>query len=230
MKKAFVTIAVITSTLLFFSCEKNKQEPPGVTYQLTTKNHSTTINLRSNPQTVGARQAGQTIMWTGGSGTVSEIKFEAKGTENVEYKSKVTQVVDLFNSLSTLGVVSVPAGNYEKVEFDVRFEPTSTLPAFELSGTFINSAGTSTPIVLRINSPVDFKFEKKTPTTIGTTSNYTAVNSLDFNILVAGITETMLNNAAKNTSGGITISSTSNTNIYNLILSAVSNALKVEIK
>ncbi len=60
-------------------------------------------------------------------------------------------------------------------------------------------------------------------------NSYTALTTLNLSLLTRGITESMLNSATR-TNGTILISSTSNTNIYNIILKNLEDCDGIEFE
>ena len=230
MKHTLLLVSAALSSLLVVSCSKEKVETKegssNVTYRLSTTERNSTLGRFAS--TTARIQSGD-IIWTGGSAAVSEIKFEAKGDNKVEYKSNVPQRFNLFDSVATLGGIAVPAATYEKIEFKIKFDPTTSLSAFELKGHYLNGSD-STPIVLQINQPMELKFEKKTPTTIDATTNYNALSTLALALLTTNISESMLTSATKDSNGSIVISANSNANLYNPIWNTLQGLLKVEIK
>lgn len=215
MKIKSIASVALGSSLLFASCQKEKSaenmnQAPNVTYELATGGDA-------RPGVAGevARTTAGFLSLTGGTASVTQIKFEAKGANKVEYKSNVSQVIDLSSAAATIGGLSVPYGTYEKIEFKIKFEPTTTQPALVLNGSYTpTSGGAAVPVVLQINQPFELKFEKKTPTTIDANTNYGALGTLALNMLTAAVPESLLANATR-TNGQIIISSTSNTQLYN---------------
>ncbi|HEV7330241.1 MAG TPA: hypothetical protein VGN63_04315 [Flavisolibacter sp.] len=209
-------------TTLMFSCKKDADSKDStVTYQFATTNASTVSGT--------GRIAGSFLEWTGGTASVSEIKFEAKGENKVEYKSSVPKTVDLKAALSTLGDITVPHGSYEKIEFKIGFVPANG-SSLELTGTYTPTAGSAAvPVVIRFHEPFEMKYEKKTPTTIDAGTDYTALSTLALGLLTQGVNESWLS-GAEQTNGTIVISSTSNTSLYTPLWSAFQGLLKVEIK
>jgi hypothetical protein len=222
MKKVSLFLFAGFITLLF-SCKKDADSNGStVTYQLATTNAATVSGT--------GRIAGSFLTWDGGTASVSEIKFEAKGENKVEYKSSATKTVDLKAALSTLGDIDVPHGTYEKVEFKIQFVPAASGSSLELQGTYTpTTGGAAVPVVIRFGEPFEMKYEKKTPTTIDANTDYTALSTLALGILSQGVSESVLTNAVK-TNGTIVISSSSNADLYNPLWSAFQGLLKVEIK
>jgi hypothetical protein len=212
------------ATLLFASCKKESTteqaaDTNNISYQLATTNSSD-----------GNRAAANFLTFTGGTASISEIKFEAKGDNKIEYKSNVPQTVNLGNVVANLGGLTVPFGTYQKIEFKIKFVPTSTTPSIELQGLYTpTNGGAAVPVILQLHQAFELKFEKKTPTTIDANTNYTAFSTLALGLLNNSVVESALQNATR-TNGVIVISSTSNTQLYNPMWSAFQQLLKVEIK
>lgn len=216
--KLMLGLSALTCMALF-SCKKENSSGAGVTYRMKTTNATSNIAGRS--------LAGN-LKWTSGYASAVEIEFEAAkaGTE-VEYKTEAKQKIDLFAPLSTLGVVAVPAGTYEDIEFEVEVQPSGADAAFFLSGSFTNGSGVSTPVTFKLNVPLEIEAEK-TNITITDGASLDALNSLNLAMLSTGVTERMFNDAAR-TGGVIEISATSNTNIYNIIFNNLRNCGGVEV-
>jgi hypothetical protein len=220
MKLIKILSAVIISTAALTSCNKMSGSTSGIEYLLKTINPSSAI-LRTD--------ATATILWTSGSATATEIKLEAKNNnKEVEFKSQNPGKVDLFASVAgSLGNVVLAAGNYSEVEFKIELNPNGIDPALQLNGNFTNSSGTSTPVVLTVNSLLEIKSEQNN-VTVTDNASVTALTTLDLSQLTTGVTQSMLNSAAI-TGGKIIISSSSNTNIFNIIINNFQQHHEVEI-
>jgi hypothetical protein len=158
-----------------------------------------------------SRTAGS-ISWSSGFANASLIKFEAESKNgDIEYKSTIRERIDLFSPISTVGNILIPAGTYKEIEFKTLLTPFSGEPALELRGSY-----NATPLVVRINHPVEFKAEKE-DVTITDNNGYNAITTLNLNNLIRGISDSALANAVR-TNGEIIISPSVNTNIYNRII------------
>lgn len=226
MKHLLVIAAAISSTV-FIGCKKeatttgnNNSPSENISFEMNTENATSTVG----------RTAAGTVAWTGGYATVSEIKFDAKGDDKLEYRSSVTRKIDLFNALSNLGGITIPNGTYRKIKIKIGFEPTSSSSALELRGAFTPNNGLPVPVILRFDKPFELKYDVKDQITIDDSTKFTVLNTLPLNVLVNGITEAMLNNADRDANGAIVVSSQSNTDLYNPIWSAFQSILKVKFK
>ena len=159
MKKnqILLSLAVITS-ILFMSCKKDNKMP-SIEYQL--KRSSTS----SAP--INARILGGSVEFTSGYASVNEIEFEAeKENTELEYKSETRKKIDLFSPISSLGILTVPAGVYDDVEFEVEVQPNGTDAAFQLNGSFTNGNAVVTPIVFTVNTPLEIESEQSKVTIV----------------------------------------------------------------
>ena len=213
----------VAACLLFFSCEKENAGTPTIaqfTYKLKTSGESTSI---SQPTTAG------TLKWTSGYASVKEIEFEAKkqGLE-IEYKNEAKQKINLFSPLSLLGVIAVPDGTYEDIEFEVEVQPNGTDAALELKGSFTNGTGVITPVFLKLNASLEIE-SKKSNFTVTNANSRTVLTTLNLSLIPKGVTESMFNNATRN-NGTIEITATSNPAIYEIMLKNLKECGGVEIE
>ena len=212
------TLFISAATLFLVSCKKENSDPPGISYQLQTSNRSSVVG----------RVASGNIVWVSGYGNASEVKFEGKGPSGkIQYKSTLQQRIDLFSGISTLGNVTLPAGSYKEVEFKVELNPTVTEPALLLNGTY-TSTGPAIPIIFRIATPLEIETEMNNVTVLAN-NGYNALTTLNLSLLTRGITQTMLDNAVK-PNGTILINSSSNVDLYNIILNNLKECDDVDFK
>ncbi len=129
--------------------------------------------------------------------------------------------------MNTLGVITIPSGSYEEIKFEVEIQPNGNEAAFQLKGNFTNALGLVTPVTLNVNAMIEID-SKQLNLTIVDGNNLTALTTLNLSSLTTGITESMYN-AATRTNGAIEISSTSNADIYNIILDNLKNCGGVEV-
>ena len=217
MKTQLLISFIAATTLLTTSCKKNNNNgTAGVKYQLQTTNRSSVI----------ARTTSGNILWTSGSAYATEVKFEAKKDNNeVEFKSQTAQLIDIFLPVATLSTITLNPGTYSEVEFEVELNPSGSNPALELNGQY-TSGPVTTPVKFTVNSPLELKNEKNN-VVVTDNNSYKALTTLNLSLITTGVTETMLNNAVR-TGGTILISSTSNSNIYNIILANLHDSDEVE--
>lgn len=207
-KNKLILLLSVFAFAVLTGCTK-EEAPSGtrVTYELATSNFSTIV---------GGSTTGASLVWTSGYASAVEIEFEAaKAGLEVEYKSEAKQKINLFSPLSTLGIILVPPGTYDDIEFEVEVQPNGSDAAFYLSGNFTNGVGITTPVIFKLNSVLEIEAEKSN-ITIASGVSLNALTTLNLSLLCNNVTESMLNNATR-TNGVIEISATSNTNIYDII-------------
>lgn len=207
MKSLFILAA---TAIILTSCKKDAAGPAGIKFQLKATNTSANVAARSDAATIN---------WTSGTATPASVKFEAKkGTTEVEFTSTANQQVDLFTvAQSTFGNITLPDGTYNEIELKINVNGTTAVPALELNGNY-NNGTASIPVSFRVTTPLLIKAEKNNVAI--TSGSFTAVTELNLSLYTTGISQTMLNNATQS-SGTITISSTSNANLYNIIINNI---------
>ena len=214
-------LIALTSLFIFNSCKKSASADQAIQYQLATINRTAVVNT---PVSAGS------ITWTSGTASATLIKLEAKNSSNteVEFKSQMAQQIDLFSSVAaTLGNVIIPPGTYKEVEFKIQMTPNGSTAALTLNGKFTSGTGIVTPVTFLVNSMFEIKAEQAN-VSITDNSSTTAVTSLNLALLTTGISQTMLNNATV-TNGTIVISSSSNTNLFNIISANLIQSHEVEL-
>mgnify|MGYP000539456300 CR=1 FL=1 len=209
----------VFAAILLFSCKKENR-PSSINYQVKTSNASAQISARTN---------GGSLIWSSGYASAVEIEFEAESNNvEVEYKSEAKKKIDLFSPLSTLGTVTIPAGFYKDIEFEVEVQANGSDAAFFLGGTYTNSNGVTTPVTFTLNATLEIEAEKEN-VTITDEASVNALTTWNLSLVTTGVTESMLNSAAR-TNGTIEISASSNAAIYNIIYNNLRNCGGVEVK
>lgn len=207
-----LTLAVLSS-LALFSCSKEDAAAPGVAFNLTSISKTSTIGT-----------SGKAINWTNAFANTTEIRFETeKNLVEIEYTSDAHKKVDLFSTESILGNIVVPPGVYSSVEFEIELASTATEAALELKGAY-----NGTPITFKVGGVYEIETEREN-VTIADGKNYKTITELNFSLLTKGVTENMLANATV-ANGAIVISSSSNTNIYEVMLNNLHNIDEVELQ
>lgn len=168
------------------------------------------------------------ITMVSGTMSVSKFEFEAKmgksstDTEEIEieYKWKGPITVDLFNSSSVLGNITLPLGYYDEIELDVHLsKPIAVgMPVIQFAGNYTNASGAIIPIVFTSFEDVNFKAEQEGAIiTAESGSGFTSLIQIYIDKMMLGITSEMLDSATL-TSGKIEISATSNVLLYNMMM------------
>ena len=239
--------------LLFISCKKeNTPEPSSETtanarviYQLSTTERTSALSTNAPDATPGLYNSNRvvpSITWTAGTASVSEIRFKAKawrnnndddddnGNPHLEFHSRVPQTIDLFTALPTLGFLTIPPGNYHKIELKIKFEPLAGNPAFALKGNYVNEAGNIIPVDFAINQPFEIKFELKSKEKLDANIDYNALNELALNLLTNGITASDLRKAIRDNNGRLYINANKNGALFKALWDNFKVMLKVKMK
>ena len=197
----------LPAVFLFSSCGKDNTVP-GVTYQVST--------AASTPAVIVGTAGNGSLKWISGFANVVEIEFEAMNNNvEVEYKSVANQKINFFSPFSTLGVIAVPPGTYDDVEFEIEVQPIGTEPALLLNGSY-TSNGTTTPVSFKLNAELEIE-TKQARVAITDGGSFTAFTTLNLSLITTGVTVSMLDDASR-TNGTIEISATSNAQIYDIIV------------
>jgi hypothetical protein len=209
MKNSVWIIVIAAFSFIFAACAKKASGPGAIKFQLKATN--TLAGLQ--------RTNAASIQWTSGTATPSAVKFEAKqGLSEVEFTSTAGQTVDLFNiAQSSFGNITLADGTYNEIEFKISLNGTTASPALELNGTFDNGT-VITPVSFRVTAPLLIKTEKNNVAI--SSGSFTAVTELNLAVYATGISQAMMNSATW-TGGTIVISSASNANLYNIIVSNI---------
>lgn len=214
MKTSTLLALLPTALIALSSCKKENVET-GVTYNLSTRDRSSTTALVAS--TTG------TVTWTSGFANAKEIEFEAeKQNVEIEFKSNTPTKIDLFAPKATLGFISLQPGTYEEVEFEVHLVSTATEPSLELKGTF-----DAIPVIFKVENSLNIEAENEDVTIING-NEFDANISLSLSTLTRGITDSDFRNATR-TNGTIILSKDSNKSIYDKIISNIKDCDDVEI-
>jgi hypothetical protein len=215
--KTFLGITVALA-IMSSSCKKGERAP-GVLYQLQASNRSSAIN---------ARTLTADLTWVSGFALVREIEFKGKKTgSEVKFEAESRQKLDLFAPISSLSTIVIPPGSYDNAEFEIKAAPGATEGSFELRGEY-SKGGIVTPILFKIEVPVDIE-TKKSNFTVLDGASYTAVTTLNLSLLTSGIPESSFDNAAR-INNTIVISATSNPGLFNTLYDRLRNCGGIEIK
>jgi hypothetical protein len=144
---------------------------------------------------------------------------------HVHYMSNTAQVIDLFNP-TLLGNVNIPYGTYDNILFKLKIAPQDSVHALYLAGT-VGDSTMSIPVYVIIDQQMELVAKWMQKTTISSGTNYLSNLSMSLGQLTSGLDSTMLQNLTL-TNGAIVISSTSNTAIYNFIVTNMQSMLRVK--
>lgn len=209
MKRHSLPAALLLCGAFFIGCEKEDTANTttyGIHYQLTTSNPSTLLGKTfSGERTAGVQT---TVSWKSGSAVARRIRFEASGDDEVDIRTAAPTNITMPGPATDLGLITVPAGNYEDVRFTIELSRTEP---FLLTGDY-----NGTPLVLQVTAPLDIVLDRDL-LTIDANTNYRALTTLNLSRVLRGISAVMMSDATVS-NGQILISASSNTRLYNIIL------------
>jgi hypothetical protein len=169
------------------------------------------------------------LTFTSGTANISQFKFEAKrnGVE-IEVTSKKLTNIDLFAASPSIAGVTIDTGTYREIELRAIFQKSADTTAIplQLKGSFTASGGTVIPIEFDLNDNATIKSEVE-DVHVTSTTDFAALIHVHLRKLESGVTAADLE-AAKLTNGILVISNSSNTAIYNKILSNFTNCGEAE--
>lgn len=216
MKRSLLLTAAILG-LLFTACKKSSNSynststyHPQVGYELLVTN--ATYSVAPAPPAISSN-----LQWTSGFAYPDVITFQAQQNNlQVQFKSTSTAQIDLMAPLAVeFGNFTLPAGFYNQISLKIDLDRAGSNPIMQLNGRFTNDA-VSIPVMLQITNSILLQTELDS-ITITNDSSYVAITAIDLSTVTAGITGTMLLNAQLS-NGTIVISSTSNQNLYSMVL------------
>jgi hypothetical protein len=146
---------------------------------------------------------------------------------HVHYKTDVAKQVDLL-SATTVGDIDIPLGTYSNVMVKLQMAPMGNVHTMYLEGAVVY-AGLTVPVMVIVDESVDVMAKWNNQVTITDNADYWSDIMLSLDQLAANIDESMLQNL-QFTNGTIVISSTSNANIYSMLVTNMQGMLKVKIK
>ncbi len=210
----FMAVA-IAGTLLFGACKKNVKEEAAAPQESSINYRLALTESAADGAATGKVQSGP-ITWTSGYINISDVKVEAvRGSQKLQLSTNIMQRFDLFQVVSTIGMLNLPSGTFDRLLFKVKIAQTSGYHAFELKGSYKNN-GQTTPIMVQVLIPRTFTFDYRKRITLNPNEVLNSVINFTLSPIASGITESMLNSAER-TNGAIVISHKSNAKLYYMI-------------
>lgn len=207
MKNKFLSALIVVFCLAATGCKKTNNATT-ISYRLTTASPSSTVARLAGL----SRVDGGTLNWDSGYASVRRIRFEAKkDSVDVKYENDVTQTINLFDPLQSIGNIVLPQGVYTKVEFRADLLSATNAPSLVLYGQFHNG-NAITPVRFEVTNECDIKGEEQ-QVTLAAASSYASITTIDLSALTAGISASQLSGASQ-TNGAIVISANSNADLY----------------
>jgi hypothetical protein len=230
MKNYFKSMSayLVLFVLVLSACSED-----GETTKPTVEMRFNTVNSISAVSS-GERIAANSLEFTSGSITLTEIEFEMETEEgdSVEVNIQQNVVIDFATGATTpdLASLEIPAGTYTAARVELELLDENNIPSVIIEGTFVDSNDDSHPIRFEFNSGETFEVEKEGNITFAAGANAIAEVTFDPLAWFTGVTSSMLEAATKNGTGVIVISETSNSDIFDLVADGLDLATEVEIQ
>lgn len=227
----FLSLSAIAAIgLIFMSCEKDEQSEPQVGLKFNTVKAPITLNagLKSVDQP-------KELYFHSGQITIREIEFEVEiGDDSVEVNFNLESItqIDFATGQTTpdISYVQIPAGTYSSMEVEIELQDEGDTPSVVLYGTFVDIEGISHDIRFEFNSGETFEVEKEGTVEFKVNQSALAQVTIDPTAWFAEVTATQLSEAVKDSQGVIVISSTQNSEIFDIVADGLDLATEVEIE
>ncbi len=213
----------------FGACSDDGDEngDPTVSFNFNTVNTASGISA-------GGRILANTLAFTSGTITLSEIQFEAETDEgdSIEVDFGQNVVIDFATGESTPDVsgLAFTPGTYAEASVELELLDEGSTPSVILEGTFVDREDQSHAIRFEFNSGETFEVEKEGNIVINADASVVAEVTFDPVTWFAEVSSAMLENATKNDQDVIVISETSNAEIFNIVADGLDLATEVEIQ
>lgn len=224
------TIMTALAVVLISACGKDDgPDKPKISMNFNTV--KTAGNLTNDNVRI---QAANTIEFTSGSITLSQIQFEAETDEgdSVEVNFESDVMIDFATGESTPDVsgLSFTPGTYVEARVELELRDENSNPSIILNGTYMDANEQSHSVRFEFNSGETFEVERAGSITFGAGASAVAQVTFDPRVWFAGVTSQMFANATKDNSGVIVVSETSNANIFDIVADGLDLATEVEIQ
>ena len=230
-KLKILALATLVATgFAFTSCEEDKQSDPQIDLKFNTVQTPITLNS-------GLKSAEQTkeLSFNSGRITLREVQFEVETDEDsveVNFELETITEIDFATGKTNpdISYAKIPAGTYNAMEVEIELQDEGDAPSVVLNGTFVDVEGVSHDIRFEFNSGETFEVEKEGTITFETNQTALAKVTIDPTAWLAEVTAAQLSEATKNDNGVIVISSTQNTDIFDIAADGLDMATEVEIE
>ena len=166
----------------------------------------------------GRVKQAQSLTFTSGTITIREVVFDGDvvGSESVSRTVEQIATVDYATGdISPELIVEVPAGTYTSVNLGIELQDVGSSPSVMIEGTYINDAEVSIPVRFEFNSGEVFEANAAT-VQIEPGTDVTGKITFDALDWFSTVSVEDLENATL-TQGVMIISSTSNTDIFEIV-------------
>lgn len=231
-----LSLLVMILAISFVSCSTESESTPEaqVGVEFNTIQSSLTTQAISK-ETQFKQAAAGTLSFATGHIAISSLEFEAE-TDNdsieIEFELEQNTLIDFATGSTTpdINFISIPAGIYEEVEVEIELSEGLEQPAILLFGTYIAPDGVEHNIRFEFNSDESFEVEREG--LISFEEAQVAIAQITFDPVAwfIAVTDEQYANATKNEEGLIVVSSTENTEIFDIVADGLDLASDVEME
>lgn len=214
IKRFHLLIIIASLSAVTYSCSKESDSSKlKITIQATNPTYS-----------VKSASATPSITWLSGNMFVSKLEFEAEMSKSststektkIKYEWKGPVKLDIFNTSSELGNITLPNGYYDEIELSVHLSKADASgdPVLYLTGNYTNASATVIPVVFTSYEDLNFKAKKEgVSITAESGAKFTSSIQIYMDQLLTGITLQQVEMAIL-TDGKLNISATLNQELY----------------
>lgn len=229
-KALTLTLATLmVAGVSFTSCEDDSPNEPQIGLKFNTI--TSPLTLKSGLKS----QEPKELSFHSGSITLREIEFEVE-TDNdsveVNFNLEANTKIDFATGETTpdISYAKIPAGTYNSMEVEIELQDEDDDPSVVLNGTYTDLDGVSHDVRFEFNSGETFEIEKEGTITFKTDETALAQIVIDPTAWFSEVENEQLSSATKNNEGIIVISSTQNSEIFDIAADGLDMATELEIE
>lgn len=181
-------LALLCVLVLFGSCQKDATGDGQLSYVFKPTNLAASLGTTASASgLVVAANSNGSMTWTSGTLNIQKIEFSAKRgltTASAEYNNLTN--IDILNTGTISGNVSLPTGTYDNIELKLRLVQSNTNIPLVLKGTYTETSGTKIPVEVQFNEAYELKLNP--PQLVIQGDKYTANVTLDLTRMVKDLT------------------------------------------
>ncbi len=219
----YLLVSFVTLGFLLSGCQKQEATELGVSFETVT----TPFNLGAKKITTGQMQ------FTSGTIRLQEIKFKAESDDDsleTEFKTNGLVTVDFATgqTIPSLDYIQIPAGTYKKIKVKLKLADDGVNPSLDLSGIYVSPQGDTIPVRFIYTDDNGYEVELDSNMTFDESQSFMTFVTIDPSPWFANVTDDMMAQATRDSSGVIVISQNQNKDIYEQVSDDFKLARKME--
>lgn len=231
MKKLALLIPALFAMLFVASCTKDDSAGQAkLSYSFSVDNlYASLGTTAATSGTPVAQGTNGSINWTSMSLNISKIVLNAnRAGSNIALESKNLNSINPLQAGILSGTITIPAGVYENIKFNVTLTENATVPTLTLNGTYIEVSGTQIPVSVQFTQSQLLNYESKRIEIIK--GDYVASASIKINELVKGLTRNDFGQTTRTgTNNAIVVTSTVNRPLYEKLMANLASTISFDI-